>query len=181
MTAKLESLIKRELKIGRETYTVSMSPEGVKIALKGRRKGREISWETLLSGDAELTQQLKMSVDAYGADGRRVSAAPPPDAEIADAWRDAAARHARAASRAPRAHAPHRRARRKTPESGQPAYYVPDYAYRAGYEVIPVPVYYPEMRELFGNPVYRTLAAIPGDIDLVDVFRRPQDIPQARG
>jgi len=66
MTAKLESVIKRELKLGDETYTVSVSPEGVKIALKGRRKGREISWETLLSGDAELAQQLKMSVDAYG-------------------------------------------------------------------------------------------------------------------
>jgi uncharacterized protein len=66
----------------------------------------------------------------------------------------------------------------KTPESGQPAYYVPDHAYRAGYDVIPVPVYYPEMRELFGNPVYRTLAAIPGEIDLVDVFRRAQDIPK---
>jgi hypothetical protein len=66
MTAKLESLVKRELKLGHDTYTVSMSPEGVKIALKGRRNGREISWETLLSGDAELSQQLKMSVDAYG-------------------------------------------------------------------------------------------------------------------
>jgi hypothetical protein len=66
MTAKLEGLIKRELKLGSELYTVSMSPEGVKIAPKGRRKGREISWETLLSGDAELTQQLKMSVDAFG-------------------------------------------------------------------------------------------------------------------
>ena len=65
----------------------------------------------------------------------------------------------------------------KTPESGAPAYYVPEHAHRAGYDVIPVPVYYPEMRELFGSPVYRTLAAIPGDIDLVDVFRRSQDIP----
>jgi predicted CoA-binding protein len=65
----------------------------------------------------------------------------------------------------------------KTPESAQPAYYVADYAHRAGYEIIPVPVYYPEMRELFGSPVYRTLAAIPGEIDLVDVFRRPKDIP----
>lgn len=65
----------------------------------------------------------------------------------------------------------------KTPESGAPAYYVADYAHRAGYEIIPVPVYYPEMRELFGNPVYRTLAAIPGDVDIVDVFRRSQDIP----
>jgi hypothetical protein len=66
MTAKLDHPVRRELKIGSELYTVAMSPEGVKIALKGRRKGREISWETLLSGDAELTQQLKMSVDAYG-------------------------------------------------------------------------------------------------------------------
>jgi hypothetical protein len=66
MTAKLEGLIKRELTLGDETYTVSISPEGVKIAPKGKRKGREISWETLLSGDAELAQQLKMSVDAYG-------------------------------------------------------------------------------------------------------------------
>lgn len=65
----------------------------------------------------------------------------------------------------------------KAPESGQPAYYVPHHAHRVGYEVIPVPVYYPEMRELFGNPVYRTLAEIPGEVDLVDVFRRPQDIP----
>jgi len=66
----------------------------------------------------------------------------------------------------------------KTPDSGQPAFYVPNHAHRAGYDVIPVPVYYPEMRELFGKPVYRTLAAIPGDIDLVNVFRRSQDIPK---
>ncbi|HEY7860165.1 MAG TPA: CoA-binding protein, partial [Gemmatimonadaceae bacterium] len=52
-----------------------------------------------------------------------------------------------------------------------------DYAHRAGYEIIPVPVYYPEMRELFGSPVYRTLAAIPGDVDLVNVFRRSECIP----
>ncbi len=70
MTAKLDSPIKRELKLGRDLYTVSISPEGVKIALKGRRKGREISWETLLSGDAELAQQLKISVDAYASGDR---------------------------------------------------------------------------------------------------------------
>jgi hypothetical protein len=67
MTPKLDHILKRELKIGRELYTVSMSPEGVRITLKGRRKGHEISWEALLSGDAELTQNLKMSVDAYGS------------------------------------------------------------------------------------------------------------------
>jgi uncharacterized protein len=65
----------------------------------------------------------------------------------------------------------------KTRESGQPAYYVPEYAQDAGFEVIPVPVYYPEVREILGQPVYRSLADIPGEIDLVNVFRRPERIP----
>jgi uncharacterized protein len=64
----------------------------------------------------------------------------------------------------------------KTSESGQPAYYVAEYAKRAGYEIVPVPVYYPEVTEILGEPVYRTLAAIPGEIDMVDVFRRAKDI-----
>jgi hypothetical protein len=64
----------------------------------------------------------------------------------------------------------------KTPESGQPAYYVPQYAQRAGYEVVPVPVYYPDVTEILGAPVYRTVTAIPGPVDMVNVFRRPRDI-----
>jgi len=64
------------------------------------------------------------------------------------------------------------------PDPAQPAYYVPEYIQKAGYEIIPVPVYYPDLREVLGAPVYRTLFAIPGDIDIVDVFRRPNDIPQ---
>jgi predicted CoA-binding protein len=65
----------------------------------------------------------------------------------------------------------------KTAESMQPAYYVPQYAQRAGYEIVPVPVYYPEVTEILGQPVYRRLADIPEPVDLVDVFRRPKDIP----
>jgi predicted CoA-binding protein len=65
----------------------------------------------------------------------------------------------------------------KVEQSGQPAYYVPEYAQHAGYEVIPVPVYYPEVREILGQQVYRTVAAIPGEVDMVNVFRRPKDIP----
>lgn len=64
----------------------------------------------------------------------------------------------------------------KTAETGQPAYYVPQYAQRAGYEIVPVPVYFPEVTEILGAPVYRTVSAIAGPIDLVDVFRRPKDI-----
>ena len=61
-------------------------------------------------------------------------------------------------------------------DPSQPAYYVPDYAKRAGYEIIPVPVYYPDATEILGERVYRSLADIPGDIDIVDVFRRPGDV-----
>ncbi|HET9635265.1 MAG TPA: CoA-binding protein [Gemmatimonadaceae bacterium] len=64
------------------------------------------------------------------------------------------------------------------PDASQPAYYVPEYASQAGYDVVPVPVYYPELTEIMGKKVYRKIADIPGDIDLVDVFRRPKDIPQ---
>jgi predicted CoA-binding protein len=59
----------------------------------------------------------------------------------------------------------------------RPAYFVPEYAQMAGYEIIPVPVYYPELTELFGSRVYRKVADVPGDVDIVDVFRRPTDIP----
>jgi predicted CoA-binding protein len=60
----------------------------------------------------------------------------------------------------------------------QPAWYVPEYAKQAGLRIIPVPVYFPEITEMHGEPVFRSLAAIPIAIDLVDVFRRPSDIPQ---
>lgn len=65
----------------------------------------------------------------------------------------------------------------KTAATGQPAYYVPAYAQRAGYDVVPVPVYFPNVTEILGEPVYRRLVDIPGEIDMVNVFRRPWDIP----
>ncbi len=65
----------------------------------------------------------------------------------------------------------------KTPETGQPAFWVPQYAQRAGYTVVPVPVYYPDVTEILGEAVYRRVADVPGGVDLVNVFRRPQDIP----
>jgi uncharacterized protein len=61
-------------------------------------------------------------------------------------------------------------------QADQPAFYVPKYLVTAGFEVIPVPVYYPEVIEILGKRVYRRLTEIPGNIDLVDVFRRSQDI-----
>lgn len=62
-------------------------------------------------------------------------------------------------------------------QSFQPAYYVPEYLAGAGLEVIPVPVYYPDVTTILGRPVYRRLADVPVAIDLVDVFRPAQDVP----
>jgi predicted CoA-binding protein len=62
-------------------------------------------------------------------------------------------------------------------QANQPAFYVAKYLYDIGLEVIPVPVYYPDVTSILGLPVYRRLVDVPGDMDLVDVFRRAQDVP----
>ena len=59
----------------------------------------------------------------------------------------------------------------------RPAFYVPEYMARAGYDIVPVPVYYPETTEILGRPVYRTVSAVPPPVEMVNVFRRPHDIP----
>ena len=65
------------------------------------------------------------------------------------------------------------------PEShaDQAAHYVAAHMAAAGYDVIPVPVYYPEVKEILGRKVVRKLAEIDGPVDMVNVFRRPNDIP----
>ena len=65
MATKLDKTIKRELELDGKLYTVTMSPEGVKITPKGARKGQEITWATLLGSDAERRHDLDVSVDAY--------------------------------------------------------------------------------------------------------------------
>ena len=62
-------------------------------------------------------------------------------------------------------------------QSDRPAFYVAEYMARAGYDVVPVPVYYPEVTRILDRPVYRAVRDVPGPIDMVDVFRRPSDIP----
>ena len=64
MTAKLDKSIKRELELDGKTYTVTIAPEGVKVTEKGRRTGPEVSWRSIISGDATLNESLKTSVDA---------------------------------------------------------------------------------------------------------------------
>ena len=59
----------------------------------------------------------------------------------------------------------------------QPAFYVPEYMLRAGYDIVPVPVYYPEVTEILGRKVFRAVSDIGAPADMVNVFRRPHDIP----
>ena len=63
-------------------------------------------------------------------------------------------------------------------QAGQPAFYVPSYLQTAGFQIIPVPVYYPSVTRILGQEVYRRLIDIPIDVDLVNVFRRSQDVPR---
>lgn len=62
-------------------------------------------------------------------------------------------------------------------QRGQPAIEIPRYLDRAGFDLVPVPVYYPDVEQILGRPVFRQLVDIPGDVDLVNVFRKAADLP----
>ena len=66
----------------------------------------------------------------------------------------------------------------KPAETDAPAFYVPEYTQRAGYRIVPVPVYYPNMVKELGETAYQSLRDIPFPVDVVQIFRRPPDIPQ---
>lgn len=62
-------------------------------------------------------------------------------------------------------------------QAGKPAFYVPEYMIQQGYDIVAVPVYYPEVTTILGRPVYRRVQDVPGPLDMVNVFRRPEHIP----
>ena len=62
-------------------------------------------------------------------------------------------------------------------QGNQPAFYVPSYLHSAGFQIIPVPVYYPQVTHILGQKIYRKLVEIPIEVDLVNVFRRSVDVP----
>ena len=68
MPTKLEGTLKREITMDGETYVLTLTPTGVKMTQKGHRKGREITWRSLWTGDDELAQQLRVSVQATSRD-----------------------------------------------------------------------------------------------------------------
>ena len=69
MTTKLSTPLKRELEIDGDKYTLSVAPEGLKLVLKGRRKGIELPWKSIVSGDAALSTALTASL--HGSSSRR--------------------------------------------------------------------------------------------------------------
>jgi hypothetical protein len=65
MAVLLERTLKRELSVGGRAYILAISPEGLKLTLKGRRKGLELQWEALISGDAILAVALNASIGKF--------------------------------------------------------------------------------------------------------------------
>lgn len=65
MTTRLEKTLKRQLTLDGRTFIVTVSPEGLKITLKGKRKGQELRWRDLVSGEAALAVALNASVGRF--------------------------------------------------------------------------------------------------------------------
>jgi hypothetical protein len=55
MATKLDKSIKRELEHKGQVYTITISPQGVKVVPKGRRNGPEVTWDSIISSDATLS------------------------------------------------------------------------------------------------------------------------------
>jgi len=62
MTTKLEKPLRRELLINREPWVLTIAPSGLKLTRKGRRKGVELQWKALVSGDAALAAALNAMI-----------------------------------------------------------------------------------------------------------------------
>ena len=66
MTTRLEGPLRREIDIKGEAYTLTIDADGLKLVPKGRRKGLELQWTALVSGDAALAAALQGSLDTLG-------------------------------------------------------------------------------------------------------------------
>jgi hypothetical protein len=64
MATKLDKVLKREIELDGQAYIAAISPDGIKVTKKGFRKGNEISWRSIISGDAGLNEDLSASVSS---------------------------------------------------------------------------------------------------------------------
>ncbi|HEX4334151.1 MAG TPA: hypothetical protein VH040_18580 [Usitatibacter sp.] len=61
MTTKLQREFKRELVLNGDKYTLTVTPEGFRLVLKGKRKGVELQWAAIVGGEAALATALNAS------------------------------------------------------------------------------------------------------------------------
>ena len=62
MTTKLDKVLKREIEVDGRAYILALSPDGMKLTEKGKRKGQELAWKDLVSGEAALATALNASL-----------------------------------------------------------------------------------------------------------------------
>jgi len=60
--------------------------------------------------------------------------------------------------------------------ASQPAFYVAQSLAQQGVEIVPIPIYYRDVTHILGRGVYRNVSDVPGEIDILDVFRKPSDL-----
>jgi len=65
MTTPLEKTVRRAVKIHGKDYVVALSPENLKLTLKGHRIGVELNWNDLVSGEAALATALQASLGRF--------------------------------------------------------------------------------------------------------------------
>jgi hypothetical protein len=78
MTTRLDGPLKREFEIAGAPYTLTITAEGMTLAPKGRRKGFELQWRALVSGDAAIAAALNASLAAKltpSSESRKTTAA----------------------------------------------------------------------------------------------------------
>ena len=64
MTTKLDGTLKREVDIAGASYTLTLTAQGLSLVLKGKRKGLDLAWRDLVSGEAALATALNASLSA---------------------------------------------------------------------------------------------------------------------
>src|SRR4051794_21605868 len=77
MTTRLEGTLKREIEVDGDTYTLTISPDGFTLALKGHRKGHQLSWQALVSGEAALATALNASIGLAKSPTASLPSSPP--------------------------------------------------------------------------------------------------------
>lgn len=59
---RLDKPLKREVKIKGKPHVLTIDPDGLRLTQKGRRKGIELKWASLASGEAAMAVALNASL-----------------------------------------------------------------------------------------------------------------------